>query len=57
MQSSGNHAARSRKCVFVGWVERSDTINAGERGDGYRFAPPILRTKTADLCQPMRGLP
>jgi len=28
--------------VRAGWVEPSETTNAGV--DGYRFAPPILRT-------------
>jgi len=28
---------------FVGWVEQSDTHHLLNIGDGYRFAPPILR--------------
>src|SRR5689334_14728063 len=32
----------------VGWVERSDThhLATQHKGDGYRCAPPILRSKT-----------
>src|SRR5829696_5415760 len=38
-------AARSRTSVFVGWVERSDTHRRTHTGiDGYRCAPPILRS-------------
>jgi hypothetical protein len=31
------------EAIFVGMVEQSDTRQLSEHGDGYRFAPPILR--------------
>src|SRR3954454_6868655 len=33
----------------VGWVERSETHRGRAGDDGYRFAPPILRTTTVLL--------
>jgi hypothetical protein len=34
---------------FVGWVERSDTHQLSEHGDGYRVAPPILLLKSVQI--------
>jgi len=48
LQSPGERAAGMRRCVCVGWVEHSETHRLAYRHDGYRFAPPILRT-----CGPM----
>jgi hypothetical protein len=36
--------ARMRNCICVRWVERSETHHSPRGLDGYRFAPPILRT-------------
>src|SRR6267143_1388673 len=37
--------------AVVGWVERSETHRWLPRGDGYRFAPPILRFTTLYAAQ------
>jgi hypothetical protein len=36
--------ARMQRHICVGWVERSETHHPCAGLDGYRFAPPILRT-------------